>query len=248
MKKIIHISRRAMLSRLLLGFCILSCLPLFADTPLIRVACVGDSITFGATIQNRESNSYPAQLSRLLGAGYGVRNFGVSGATMLEKSDLPYLHRSEYTNALTFAPDIVVIMLGSNDSKHHDAGSPANVPENWANKAEYVPDYEKLIASFRQANPKVKVFVCLPPPCFSQHWGINDKTIHDEIIPLIHNVARASHAKIIDLNTPLAGKPEMFSDTIHPNTDGAKLMAATVYHALTGKKISNARERTARTN
>jgi acyl-CoA thioesterase I len=242
-KKIIHLSRRAALFRLLLSFCVLSCLPLFAaDTGQknIRVACVGDSITFGAGIKDRESDSYPAQLSRLLGAGYDVRNFGVNGATMLQKGDLPYLHRSEYTNALTFAPDIVVIMLGSNDSKHHDAGSPANAPENWAHKADYVPDYEKLIALFRQANPKAKVFVCLPPPAFSERWGINDKTIHDEIIPLIHNVARASHAKIIDLNTPLAGKPEMFSDTIHPNTDGAKLMAATVYHALTGKKVSSA--------
>jgi acyl-CoA thioesterase-1 len=235
MKKI-RLARRAMLLRLLFSFCILSCLPLFADTPLIRVACVGDSITFGAGIQDRESNSYPAQLSRMLGASYDVRNFGVSGATMLEKGDVPYLHRSEYTNALTFAPDIVVIMLGSNDSKHHDATSPPNVAENWAHKADYVPDYERLIASFRQANPKVKVFVCLPPPAFSERWGINDKTIHDEIISLIHKVARATHAKIIDLNTPLAGKPELFSDTIHPNTDGAKLLAATAYHALTGKK------------
>jgi lysophospholipase L1-like esterase len=238
MKKIIRISRRAMLLRLLFSFCILSCLPLFADTlqKTIRVACVGDSITYGAGIQNRESNSYPAQLNRMLGASYDARNFGVNGATMLEKSDLPYLHRSEYTNALDFAPDILVIMLGTNDSKHHDAGSPADAPENWAHKADYVPDYEKMIATFRQANPKVKVFVCLPPPAFSQRWGINDKTIHDEIIPLIHKVARASHAKIIDLNTPLAGKPELFSDTIHPNTDGAKLLAATVYHALIGKK------------
>jgi lysophospholipase L1-like esterase len=238
MKKIIHISRRAMLLRLLISFCILSCLPLFADTTqkTIRVACVGDSITYGAGIQNRESNSYPAQLSRMLSASYDVRNFGVNGATMLEKSDLPYLHRSEYTNALDFAPDILVIMLGTNDSKHHDAGSPPNAPENWAHKADYVPDYEKMIAAFRQTNPKVKVFVCLPPPAFSERWGINDKTIHDEIIPLIRKVARASHAKIIDLNKPLAGKPELFSDTIHPNTDGAKLLAATVYHALTGKK------------
>jgi lysophospholipase L1-like esterase len=159
---------------------------------------------------------------------------------MLEKGDVPYLHRNEYTNALTFAPDIVVIMLGSNDSKHHDATSPANVPENWANKADYVPDYEKLIASFRQANPKVKVFVCLPPPAFSELWGINDKTIHDEIIPLIRKVAHKSDAKIIDLNKAFAGKPELFSDTIHPNTDGAQLLAATVYHALTGKKVSSA--------
>lgn len=231
----IHLSRRAAVFRLLLGFCILSCLPLFADTTILRVACVGDSITFGAGIQDRESNSYPAQLSRLMGAGYDVRNYGVSGATMLEKGDVPYLHRGEYTNALVFAPDIVVIMLGSNDSKHLDAGSPANAPENWAHKAEYVPDYEKLIASFRQANSKVNVFVCLPPPAFSQHWGINDRTIHDEIIPLIRQIAGDANAKVIDLNTPLAGKPEFFSDTIHPNSAGAKLMAATVCQALTGK-------------
>jgi acyl-CoA thioesterase-1 len=240
MKKIIHLSRRAMLSRLLPGFFILSCLPLLAGTPTVRVACVGDSITFGAGIQDRESNSYPAQLSHLLGAGWDVRNFGVNGATMLQKGDVPYLYRSEYTNALIFSPDIVVIMLGSNDSKHHDAGSPDDAPENWRHKADYVPDYEKLIAAFRQANPKVKVFVCLPPPCFSERWGINDKTIHDEIIPLIRQIAADANAGVIDLNTPLAGKPELFSDTIHPNSAGAKLMAATVYEALTGKTVSSA--------
>jgi lysophospholipase L1-like esterase len=211
-------------------------LSLFAGTPPVRVACVGDSITFGAGIQNRGSNSYPAQLSRWLGAGYDVRNFGVNGATLLQKGDKPYFRQSEYTNALAFAPDIAVIMLGSNDSKHHDATSPDNVPENWQHKADYVPDYEKLIASFRQANPKVKVFVGLPPPCFSQRWGINDKTIHDEIIPLVRQVARDVNAEVIDLNAPLAGKPELFSDTIHPNSTGAKLMAATVYQALMDKE------------
>jgi lysophospholipase L1-like esterase len=82
--------------------------------------------------------------------------------------------------------------------------------------------------------------VCLPPPCFSERWGINDKTIRDEIIPFIREVARDANAEVIDLNTPLAGKPDLFSDTIHPNSAGAKLMAATVYQALTGKKVSNA--------
>src|SRR5271154_1376674 len=171
MKKIIRLSRRVALFHLLFGFCVLSCLPLFAaDTvqKIIRVACVGDSITYGAGIPNRESNSYPAQLSRLLGAGYDVRNFGVSGATMLEKGDVPYLHRGEYTNALDFTPDIAVIMLGSNDSKHHDATCPASVSENWTNKAHYVPDNKKLIASFRQAKPKFKVFVSPPPQAFSE--------------------------------------------------------------------------------
>src|SRR5258708_827771 len=114
-----------------------------AAQPSVRVACVGDSITYGAGLSGRETNSYPAQLGRLLGAGYDTRNFGVSGATMLKHSDLPYMFRSEYTNALDFAPDIIVIMLGTNDSKHHGDGSldSDKAPENWRNKTEYLPDY-----------------------------------------------------------------------------------------------------------
>jgi acyl-CoA thioesterase I len=226
-----------LLCGLLIGFNLLA-----SDSaqPPERVACVGDSITYGAGLSGRETNSYPAQLARLLGAGYDTRNFGLNGATMLKHSDLPYMFRSEYTNALDFAPDIVVIMLGTNDSKHRGDGSldSSYAPENWRNKAEYMPDYEAMIAAFRRANSKVKVFVCLPPLCFPGRWGINDQTIHDEVIPLIRQVAGDDNATVIDLNMPLAGKSNLFPDTVHPNADGAKMMATVVYHALTGKEAS----------
>lgn len=230
-----------MLSQLLIGVGILSCLPLFAGAPqkVIRVACVGDSITYGAGIENREANSYPAQLGKLLGADYDVHNFGRNATTLLEHSDFPYVSCGEYTNALNFAPDIVVILFGANDSKHRGDGSldSDHAPENWQRKADFVPDYEKLIARFRAANPSAKIYVGLPTPCFPGRWGINDKTIHDEIIPLVRQVAQDTGASVIDLNTPFAGKPELISpDTVHPNAAGAKLMAKTIYHALTGKK------------
>jgi hypothetical protein len=56
----------------------------------IRVACIGASITFGANINNREANCYPAQMQKLLGAGYDVRNYGVNASTMLKRGDTPY--------------------------------------------------------------------------------------------------------------------------------------------------------------
>ncbi|MGH9726034.1 MAG: GDSL-type esterase/lipase family protein [Candidatus Acidiferrales bacterium] len=204
----------------------------------IRVACVGDSITYGYGLTNREQDAYPAVLGRLLGVGWDVRNFGVSATTLLHNGDYPYIKRPAYTDALTFAPDIVVIMLGTNDSKHPGDGSleADHAVNNWQHKADYVPDYEALIASFRKANPRVKVYVCLPTPCFPGRWGINDKTIHDEIIPLIRKVAKDSNASIIDLNTPLVGKKNLFPDTVHPDPAGAKLMAETIEHALTGKE------------
>ena len=203
----------------------------------LRVACVGDSITYSAGVTGRKTKSYPAQLGRLLGANYDTRNFGRCGATMLKHSDLPYMFCSQYTNALDFGPDIVVIMLGTNDSKHRGDGSlnSDNAPENWRNKAEYLPDYEEMIAAFRRVNPKVRVFVCLPPPCFPGGGGINGKTIHDEVIPLIRQVASDANATVIDLNTPLTGKAELFPDTVHPNAEGCQFMASVVYHTLAGK-------------
>ena len=211
---------------------------------VVRVACVGDSITFGSGIKDRQHDSYPAVLGGLLGAGWDVRNFGHSGATLLKKGDLPYFKQKEHAEALAFAPDIVVIMLGTNDSKHRGDGSldADNAVDNWQHKADYISDYEELIAEFRKANPTVKVYVCLPTPCFPGRWGINDKTIHDEVIPLVQQVAKDENAGVIDLNTALAGKKNLFPDTVHPNPAGAKLMAETIYHVLTGREIPPGRQ------
>lgn len=241
MKLIPHIfSRRAFLFGLLITLGLPASIVRAADPAgekAIRVACVGDSITFGAGIKDRQHDSYPAVLGDLLGNGWDVRNFGHSGATLLKKGNLPYDKQKEHEAALTFAPDIVVIMLGTNDSKHRGDGSldADKAPDIWQYKADFVPDYEALIAEFRQANPQVKVYLCLPTPCFPGRWGINNQTIHDEIIPMTRKVAHAEHAHIIDLNTALAGKSDLFPDTVHPNPAGAKLMADAVYHALTGK-------------
>ncbi len=127
----------------------------------IRVACVGDSITYGAGIKDREHNSYPAQLQKLLGDGYEVRNFGVNGRTLLSKGDLPYVKERTYQDALAFKPNIVVIKLGSNDSK----------PQNWKHADEFEADYKKLVESFRDLPTKPKVYLCTPVPAYPEAFG-----------------------------------------------------------------------------
>ena len=206
---------------------------------IVRVACVGDSITFGSGLANAQQDAYPAVLGRWLGTGWEVRNFGVSGATLLDEGDKPYAKEKAHGDALAFAPDIVVILLGTNDSKHRGDGSleADQAADNWRFKGNYLPEYKELIAKFRRANPAAKICVCLPTPCFPGRWGINDRTIHDEIIPLVHQVAEESKASVIDLNTPFARKAGLFPDTVHPSSTGAKLMAAIVYEALTGKEV-----------
>ena len=133
---------------------------------LVRVACVGDSITFGAHLRDPNQESYPAVLGQMLGPGFEVRNFGVGGATLLKHGDKPYFKQSAYTNALASKPDVVVILLGTNDSKHPgDGGTDADKSvNNWQSKADFVSDYEDLIRQFRNANPEARIFVGLPTP------------------------------------------------------------------------------------
>jgi lysophospholipase L1-like esterase len=205
----------------------------FAAADVVRVACVGDSITYGSGLHR----TYPAQLGRWLGTNYEVRNFGVSATTLLHRGDYPYIGRPAYTNALAFQPDIVVIDFGANDSKHPNDGSldATNAVNNWQFKGDFIGDYKEMIAAFRKTSPTAKIFICYPTPDFPGRWGINDKTIRDEMIPMIRDVADESGASVIDLHSALAGKADLFPDTVHPNDEGAKLMAAEIFRALTGK-------------
>ncbi|HUZ08447.1 MAG TPA: GDSL-type esterase/lipase family protein [Candidatus Paceibacterota bacterium] len=208
----------------------------FAAADAVRVACVGDSITYGYGLRDRQANAYPVRLGRWLGTNDDVRNFGVNATTLLHHGDLPYIRQQAYTNALAFHPDIVVIDFGANDSKHPGDGSlDPNAPDNWRHKADFIGDYKEMIAAFRQANPAARIFICYPTPDFSGRWGINDKTIRDEMIPMIRTVATDADVNLVDLRAPFLGKPDLFSDTIHPNAEGARLMAAEIFRALTGR-------------
>lgn len=194
--------------------------------PVTHLACVGDSITQGVGVTDPKKNSYPAQLARLLGPQWTVKNYGVSGTTMMKLGDRPYEKRAEYKAALDAKPDVVVIALGTNDSK------PQNVDKH---PEDFATSYHEMIQKFRAANPKAKIYACLPPPAFPEHWGIRDSVITGKIIPAIEEIAREEKVSLIDFHKALAGKDACFPDKVHPNEEGAALMAATVREALVAK-------------
>ncbi|WP_372798731.1 GDSL-type esterase/lipase family protein [Pontiella sp.] len=188
----------------------------------VRVACVGDSITFGHGIKNREKNSYPAQLALLLGDGYRVENFGVSGATLLKNGNKPYWKTKRFKPAHDFKPDVVIIKLGTNDSK----------PQNWQYKEAYISDYVALVKEFQALPGHPEVRICYPVPAYPGRWGISDEVVANEIIPMIDQVALQTGAEIIDCYTALSDRPDLFPDTVHPNAEGARLIAEAVAGAL----------------
>jgi lysophospholipase L1-like esterase len=192
----------------------------------IQLACIGDSITAGVGAGN--DTKYTARLSAALGAKWEVHNFGVSAATVLKKGNKPYDKLAEFTKAIELKPDVVMIMLGTNDSK----------PGNWKNKDEFAADYKDMIAQFQKANPKVRIYCCLPIPAYPGKWGINDETIKGQIVPLVRKVAKDTQTDVIDLYTPMIGKGEFVPDTVHPNGDGHAVMAKAIFKALIGTDMS----------
>ncbi|HTI71093.1 MAG TPA: GDSL-type esterase/lipase family protein [Candidatus Limnocylindria bacterium] len=188
----------------------------------IRVACLGDSITFGAGVEEREKNNYPKLLGDYLGDRFEVKNFGRSGATLSRTGDLPYWTTEEMKAAQAFHPDVIILMLGTNDTK----------PQNWKNKKYFAGECRALIDTLRSARPKPKVWVCLPVPIYGNQWGITAETLEDGVIQALMEVSNDLKAPVIDLNDSLTGHPEMFPDKIHPNAAGAALMAKVIFQAI----------------
>ena len=188
----------------------------------IKVACVGDSITYGAGVEDREKNSYPRVLGQLLGEKFDVWNFGVNGATLLSHGDNPWRLTPQFNAALGLRPDIVVIKLGTNDTK----------PQNWIRNRGFEEDLETLISDFKSLPSKPKIFLCLPVPVYETRWGINEAAINSGVIPAIRAVAKRRRIPVIDLHSALSGKAELFPDHIHPNAQGARLIAEAVKTSL----------------
>lgn len=181
-----------------------------------RIVCVGNSITYGATIENRETNSYPAQLAAMLGERYEVRNLGVNGTTLLRKGNIPYWKTTEYQQALKFQPDLVFIKLGTNDTKL--------VNRVFLN--EFVQDYKDLISSFRLLPSHPRIVLLLPVPTFSlDSVGITAQVVKERILPMVRQVAYETGCEVINLYNLLIESPELFPDKIHPSTAGATIIA-----------------------
>lgn len=198
-----------------------------AEPQPVKVGCIGNSITYGYLVEDREVNSYPARLQGLLGDGYQVGNFGKSGATLLRKGHKPYFDQEEFAAAMEFAPDIITVHLGINDTDPRDYPIYGD---------EFVADYVALIDSFRSVNPNVRVILANLSPLLSKHFRFRSGTRawRDSLRNLIPVVAEITGAELVDFGELLRDRPNLIPDAIHPNTEGAALMADYIAKAITG--------------
>lgn len=194
----------------------------------VRVACMGNSITYGYTLPDPATQSYPSLLAKMLPAEYDVRNFGHSGATVLRKGHNPYVKTPEYKAAIEFRPDIAVIHLGVNDTD----------PRDWPNyNSEFQSDFMSMIEDLRRANPGVRILVARLTPLRATHYRFKSGTRDWRLLAqaAIERTARKAGVVLIDFDEPFRDMQHLLWDGIHPNVEGTPLLAEEVYRGITGK-------------
>lgn len=195
----------------------------------IKIAAIGDSVTEGLGLDDPKKEAYPAVLQDMFGEGYTVGNFGHSGATLLKKGHRPYAETQEFKDAIAYGADVAVIHLGLNDT------DPRNFPNY---RDEFVRDYLWLIDTLKADNPNLRIYIANLSPIFTGHPRFSSSTFtwYHAIRDLIFQVAEVSQLPVIDLYAALHNRPDLITDapTLHPNKQGAAMIAKTVYQHITG--------------
>ena len=187
-----------------------------------KVACVGDSITWGFTIVNRSKYSYPAVLQQLLGDGFEVRNFGHNDAAARLDAETPYVSKKAYRDSLAWEPDIVLLMLGTNDTK----------PWNW-NPGIFREDYLRVVESYLALPSHPQVVLVAPIRIFKTIpvMFLNPDVLEEGVRPAIRDIAAQLHLQLVDLYD-LFDSARFCRDGVHPQRDGARLLAEALFRAV----------------
>ena len=201
----------------------------------IKVALVGDSVTYGHSIKNWPKNNYPVLLSDALGEKYCVKSYGVSGSTVQPDGDQPYNITKAYAWSHDFKADILVFMLGSNDSK----------PENWKGAEKFKEEYLKLLDSYTQVEDPPVVLLCTPPTAYFPDGATEGLSNYDvqpliieEIAEIVRNAALEMDYTMIDINNLTKNRRDLFGkDNVHPNNQGAKTIANEIHKFIPNFKV-----------
>ncbi|MFN8393532.1 MAG: SGNH/GDSL hydrolase family protein [Bacteroidia bacterium] len=201
------------------GYCDSACTPAIGA----RMACVGNSITFGYGLANPAAESYPSQLQTAVGPGWLVENFGASGTAVIRTAGNPYVRSDPFLHLMRYMPEEVVLMLGINDSKSAIWGPYSG---------RFYSDYDSLWMAMDTLASAPHIWIGLPTTAFSGLFGIDPGVVNDSIVPQIEMYARVHRQDQIDMHGFTAGLAAGFPDGIHPDSATSGLMAMEILRVM----------------
>ena len=189
----------------------------------ITVACVGDSITYGYGVTGWLTNSYPQKLNKYLGPDYCVNNYGYSCRTASFSADLPYTKTDVYEQSKIFLPDIVIIMLGTNDAKS----------KNWISEESFYDDFNEIVKSYQQLESTPEIILACPIPVISvKNEDPDNELLEAEVRNVVKQIASEQNLQCVDFYEIFENKNYLYRDGIHPNASGAEIIAKILYEIV----------------
>ena len=199
------------------------------DNKTIRVTCVGDSITEGYRASDND-HTYPFQLQRFLGDEFEVLNKGVSGTTVTRSDPRSYANTDRYREGLQSNPNIVIILLGTNDISTQGIDTDDG-------KRIFRQDYELLVNEYRNCGSNPKILIVPPISSVDENNNHDERnSINERIqIPLIKSVAQQYGLTYLDghLYTATWTRDDLV-DGLHPSDSGYEKLAKYFANAILG--------------
>lgn len=206
---------------ILFSYILISPLPLFPEdlSDGLKIACVGDSLTHGYGLRNRQKDSYPSQTAALLPRGWEVRNFGINGACATANHNDFYLN-NDLEELVGWEADIIILMLGSNDSKD----------SIWESRLSYNKGMERILNRIKGI--KTRVLLLTPPPCHINFFGIHDQRIREDIIPALRLFSEREGYPLLETRDLFLEEEGIFLDNIHMNAKGYGILSRFLADAI----------------
>lgn len=217
------------------------------ETGKCKIVCLGDSITEGFGLEERES--YPYLLQQELGDAYEVINVGATAHCVTNEllpdgrvMGLPYVRTEKYARGIAERGDIYIVLLGTNDAQDGmlDDGSAIDPWGNiFSRRDNFIMHYERILADIRRANPAAKIYIGRPTPVLDCIWPKHQQKYLDVILEKIDEIGRRNpDVTVFDLYSAFRAKGEAWleriyqADHLHPGPEGARLIAQLVRDTL----------------
>lgn len=190
-------------------------------TGAIKVAAVGDSLTYGYGLDNREKDAYPSILAEKLGSHYQVANFGLSGRSLQSTADYPYFQEENAQLSLESEADIVIIMLGTNDSR----------AAYW-HAQRFTEEYRAMVRRYQALPSQPDIYLVVPPCVPTSRFGLTNQVIEQELQVIIPAIGKEMGLPVINLYPLTKGHSDYYSDGLHLTPLGNRVIAEEIYSHL----------------